>query len=225
MDARNNENVTNNVALAKKKVITVLNKYFNYLCDLNNGAEYKNPRFENKSLDEIITTLQVSVNSYKDSDETKNQANQADLSAFESVLANAYSLLKTVELENNKSQSSIISDSVNAKSSSVYVASPVKSSVTLNAVALTAVILLAIGASATLVAICMPGRMPEAMSAFVDILESLKEILVPTASVVVGLSTLGVFYESAQIHKKNNVLFAVDFNTLEYEPTSKSQLQ
>ncbi len=75
--------------------------------------------------------------------------------------------------------------------------------------ALIAFILLAIGAAATLIAI----HLPEAISAF----KALKEIVVPTASVFVGLSVFGVFCTSAAICKKNN-----DFSADNLELSSHS---
>ncbi len=79
-------------------------------------------------------------------------------------------------------------------------------SVKLDGLLLAGAILLAIGSAAALTAIYLPDHMPNVMSALVDTLVALKEILVPTASVVISLSTLSIFYESRQIHKKTNDL-------------------
>ncbi len=153
-----------------------------------------------------------------------NNSNDTNVSSEKQKLERANSVASSEECTSNDTSIDNVDKSHPDKNLKT-VDSGVKSkpSVTLNAVALTAAILLALGAAATLVAIYMPGHMPEAMSAFVDILEALKDILVPTASVFVGLSAIGIFYESAQIHKKNNVLLAEDFHTS--ESTSNNQLQ
>ena len=77
-----------------------------------------------------------------------------------------------------------------------------------NAVLLTGALLLAIGAAATLTAIYMPEHMPAIMSKLVDTLVALKDILMPVASVSVGVFVLGVAYESAVIHQKRTYSIA-----------------
>ncbi len=155
------------------------------------GLDYDDLLLTIKFLTEQIDLLQPIVNSESSS------LSREQVTVARSNYLYAETHLK--ELENARNQSNLNISSIDiSKINNSQDQVLTKSNPTSNKKLIVLALLLAIGAAATLAAIYLPEHMLDFMSVLVNKLDSLKNILVPTASTVIGASGLFMGYEAAK---------------------------